>query len=303
MAKRQPQGPVAATDDVASALSAAAAYLKTHGLSLGSYVPGGDPTVRFSESSTEDDLEDTARHEGIHRALTTNTAYGHFLLDLCHFIGPAEAASPEKRRALGGELAEAIRLVADASRLTQEGVATFVEFNSRMAQGALPDIDSLPDLYREALKLIWGLVPDVTRLPLPLAVSVGNTLAVGIGSACLNSPIRRDLLERGAFSLEALREYLAVPGNTPDRRLRLLGAGLAQEALRRVELLELRFGSDLPIRAIAERWKEDPAHLHYEYARARDEYHACLRDVIRFHHPDSEAHVEAELERALAELS
>src|SRR5581483_1869804 len=44
-----------------------------------------------------------------------------------------------------------------------------------------------------------------------------------------------------------------------------------KDAQHRVELLRLRFEEGLPIRAIAERWGEDPARLHHAYALARQE--------------------------------
>src|SRR5436190_7388510 len=44
------------------------------------------------------------------------------------------------------------------------------------------------------------------------------------------------------------------------------------EAVRRVELLRLRFEEGLPIRMIAERWGVAAAELHHAYARARREF-------------------------------
>jgi hypothetical protein len=73
---------------------------------------------------------------------------------------------------------------------------------------------------------------------------------------------------------------------------------LGAAARRRCELLRLRFQEDLPIRAIAQRWRVEPAVLHHEYARARAEFCAALREVMRFHHPGSPE----EVERACAEL-
>jgi len=46
-------------------------------------------------------------------------------------------------------------------------------------------------------------------------------------------------------------------------------------ALRRVELLHLRFHDGLPIREIAERWQADAAQVHHDYARARQEFKAA----------------------------
>jgi RNA polymerase sigma-70 factor (ECF subfamily) len=70
-------------------------------------------------------------------------------------------------------------------------------------------------------------------------------------------------------------------------------AGSQGEAARkRVELLRLRFIEDLPIREIAERWGEEPNRIHYHYARAREEFKAALREIVRLHNPASA--VEAE---------
>src|SRR5262249_7504100 len=66
------------------------------------------------------------------------------------------------------------------------------------------------------------------------------------------------------------------------------------EAVRRVELLRLRFEENLPIRAIAELWKVDPAKLHHAYALAREEFRAALLEVVAFHQPGSPAELEQE---------
>jgi RNA polymerase sigma-70 factor (ECF subfamily) len=66
-------------------------------------------------------------------------------------------------------------------------------------------------------------------------------------------------------------------------------ATLAEEmddgAVRRVDLLRLRFGEGMPIREIAELWRVDAAWLHHEYARARDEFRVSLLAVVESHHP------------------
>jgi RNA polymerase sigma-70 factor (ECF subfamily) len=64
------------------------------------------------------------------------------------------------------------------------------------------------------------------------------------------------------------------------------------EAVRRVELLRLRFEEGLPIRTIAERWGVGAAGLHHAYALARQEFRAALLAVVAFHHPGSPAEVE-----------
>ena len=77
-----------------------------------------------------------------------------------------------------------------------------------------------------------------------------------------------------------------------------LAAQHGAAALRRVELLRLRFHDGMPIREIARLWGLDAAMLHHEYARARQEFHSALRDVIAFHHPGSPE----EVDRACAQL-
>jgi RNA polymerase sigma factor (sigma-70 family) len=75
------------------------------------------------------------------------------------------------------------------------------------------------------------------------------------------------------------------------------------KAVRRVELLQLRFEEGLPIRTIAERWGVDPAGLHHAYALARQEFRAALLEMVAFHQPGSPAELEQEaasLLRALA---
>jgi RNA polymerase sigma factor (sigma-70 family) len=67
-----------------------------------------------------------------------------------------------------------------------------------------------------------------------------------------------------------------------------------EAAVRRVELLRLRFQDQLPIRDIAARWAVDAGLLHHEYAKARQEFKAALRDVVAFHHPASASDIDQE---------
>jgi RNA polymerase sigma-70 factor (ECF subfamily) len=75
------------------------------------------------------------------------------------------------------------------------------------------------------------------------------------------------------------------------------------EAVRRVELLQLRFEENLPIRTIAERWQVPAAQLHHAYALARREFRAALLEVVAFHHPGSAAELEQEAAGLLKALS
>jgi RNA polymerase sigma-70 factor (ECF subfamily) len=75
------------------------------------------------------------------------------------------------------------------------------------------------------------------------------------------------------------------------------------EALRRVELLRLRFEDNLPIRTIAQRWGVPADELHHAYAQARREFRAALLAVVAFHHPGSSAEVEQEAAGLLQALA
>lgn len=94
-----------------------------------------------------------------------------------------------------------------------------------------------------------------------------------------------------AWARALLREAASVQHRSADQ------SGAA--AVRRVQLLRLRFHEGFPIRDIAKRWNEDPAKLHHEYATARDEFRAALKEVVAFHHPGAPA---GELDRLAAEL-
>jgi RNA polymerase sigma factor (sigma-70 family) len=74
-----------------------------------------------------------------------------------------------------------------------------------------------------------------------------------------------------------------------QRRRAESGETADPEALRRHDLLQLRFGEGLPIRDIAARWGEDAEHIHREYAKARREFLDALLEVMRFHHPEASA--------------
>jgi RNA polymerase sigma-70 factor (ECF subfamily) len=76
-----------------------------------------------------------------------------------------------------------------------------------------------------------------------------------------------------------------------------------EEAIRRVELLRLRFENNLPIRTIAERWGVSAASLHHAYSLARHEFKLVLIEVVAFHHPGTPAEVEQEASGLLKLLS
>jgi RNA polymerase sigma factor (sigma-70 family) len=65
-------------------------------------------------------------------------------------------------------------------------------------------------------------------------------------------------------------------------------------ALRRVELLRLVFQEERGIADIARDWEVPPEALHREYAKARAEFAAALKDVVAFHVTESDAAVDRE---------
>jgi RNA polymerase sigma-70 factor (ECF subfamily) len=95
------------------------------------------------------------------------------------------------------------------------------------------------------------------------------------------------------------RAIMAEAARLQQRRAGERGPG----AVRRVELLRLRFEEGLPIRAVAERWGVAAAELHHAYAKARQEFRADLLEVVAFHHPGSPTEVEQEAAGLLTALS
>jgi hypothetical protein len=94
-----------------------------------------------------------------------------------------------------------------------------------------------------------------------------------------------------AWARSLLQEAARVQGDAAAKE--------GERAVKRVELLRLRFQEGQPIRDIAARWNEDAAKLHHEYAVARDEFRAALRRVMAFHLPAATA---AQLDQACREL-
>jgi RNA polymerase sigma-70 factor (ECF subfamily) len=101
-----------------------------------------------------------------------------------------------------------------------------------------------------------------------------------------------------AFDRAWARALLREAARLQEERAREAGAA----AQHRVELLRLRFHEGLPIRQIAARWRTEPAVLHHEYARARQEFQVALRQVVAFHHPGPAEQVEEECANLLAAL-
>lgn len=73
-------------------------------------------------------------------------------------------------------------------------------------------------------------------------------------------------------------------------------------ATRRVELLRLRFSEDRPIRDIATEWDMETDAVHRAYAKARQEFRVCLREVVSFHAVRKEVDLDTECRRLIGLL-
>jgi len=82
-----------------------------------------------------------------------------------------------------------------------------------------------------------------------------------------------------------------------------LAAQAGADAMRRVELLRLRFHENLPIREIAAKWGVDAVHLHREYARARREFKQTLLAVLSTQQSGPDDVLERECAWLLAQLA
>jgi len=77
---------------------------------------------------------------------------------------------------------------------------------------------------------------------------------------------------------------------------------LGAEALKRVELLRLRFQGGMKLRDIAKEWKVEHPWLKRQNARALEEFEDALKEVIAYHHPNAPAEAEREMATILAAL-
>ncbi len=90
-----------------------------------------------------------------------------------------------------------------------------------------------------------------------------------------------------AFQKAWARSVMTEAAELQTARARAAGP----EALKRLELLRLRFETGLPIREIAARWNVDAALVHRAYARARKEFEEALREVLARHCPHHDPHL------------
>jgi len=91
--------------------------------------------------------------------------------------------------------------------------------------------------------------------------------------------------ESGEASLTLLfdREWARTVMQHAREGMQARASLAGDDALRRIELLRLRFEEGLPIRAIAARWQQDPAATHRAYRKAREEFREALEEAVAYH--------------------
>ena len=96
-----------------------------------------------------------------------------------------------------------------------------------------------------------------------------------------------------SHSLIMDREAVLALVRAARERMAERAARLGGSAVRRVELLQLRFEDGLPLRAIALRWQADAAVVHHMFAKARREFWRMLKEVVAAQFPGTSTEVAA----------
>ena len=107
--------------------------------------------------------------------------------------------------------------------------------------------------------------------------------------------------EEDALSVVFDRAWARAILQRAAERQRLAAEESGEDALRRVEILRLRFQEGLPIRDVAVRLGMDAAVAHRQYRTAREEFQRALFDEVRFHGGGTQGEVEREC-RSLLDL-
>lgn len=98
-----------------------------------------------------------------------------------------------------------------------------------------------------------------------------------------------------AFDRAWARALLKEAGRVHAARAKEKG----ERAVRRFELLRLRFQEGLPVREIAKLWREPDDQLHRQLSSAKKEFKSALRTVVAFQRPGSS---DAQIDQACSEL-
>jgi len=112
-------------------------------------------------------------------------------------------------------------------------------------------------------------------------------------SSALNAIPAREPSVSMVFDRAWARTLMRLAGERMRARAENGSAG----ARLRIELLRLRFTEGLPIREIAAQWGVDPDAVHRAYAKAREEFKACLRRIVAKHTVRTEVDLDAEVAR------
>jgi RNA polymerase sigma factor (sigma-70 family) len=179
--------------------------------------------------------------------------------------------------------------VADIDDAVQE---SFVE--CFRAEGALGKAD--PDKAGKFRTFLFAVVRNVAR-------RMEEKRAVDRARRAASAIEPGDIEDHGEHASQAFDRAWAeaLLRRAAERQAEAARAN-GERALRRVELMRLRFAEDKPIREIAKLWNEDAADLHHEYAKAREEFKAALHAEVAFHHPGNAGEIERECEELLGLL-
>ncbi len=112
-----------------------------------------------------------------------------------------------------------------------------------------------------------------------------------------NLPSQEDRLSV-YFDRRWAQKMMAEAADLMKRR----AAGGDEKAQFRYDILQLRFQDGQPIREIAARCNVPPREAHDAFAKARREFHRCLREVVALHGTASEAELDDECRELLALL-
>ena len=159
--------------------------------------------------------------------------------------------------------------------------------------GAASPLDGAEARVRDFRSYLFGIVRNVARQIEKRRVRRPSNDSVEVQQAQAREPN----LSR-AFDKAWAQTMMRLAGELMEARAEAGGAA----ARLRIELLRLRFQKGLPVREIAAHWEMDLDAVHRAYAAARDEFHACLRSIVRDHAVRTDEDLDAECRRILTML-
>lgn len=146
------------------------------------------------------------------------------------------------------------------------------------SEGPLQRIDPEQGGFRAYL---YGLVRNVAR---QCERKFFNTRELTVeGDMMLAELAQDEAVLSGIFDRAWAQAVMKQAADVQRQHAQVAGV----DALKRIELLQLRFYEGMPIRDIAARWGMDPAKVHREYAKARSEFRSALFEVIAAQQPGS----------------